>query len=290
MGSKLNVQNLIETVTMIDGISDSLDAAYRNIDEIDSDATEQLKEVKSQLDQLRMQVESPASFSSAATVSRYFDTRPRDKIVREAVDCPICNTSNDVYIGASPGASASVLCINRECGARFNAHRRADLTVFSKGDSPLGVSGAPYDEYTRVWRQQKFRLVDPPEMRNSIAVAFASCLTNRPAKNWDELEFSVGKDTKNSFSAEDIKKVRQILFKCQVFDFSDPEIGIRLAQGVNRDNVLEVMCSNLISRIVNEGIIEPNTALLAKLLLGDENKKEEIDALLVRVLHSQRPS
>src|SRR5262249_34012289 len=149
-------------------------------------------EFRGELDLLRAQLERLKVPAAAPRLS----TRP------ESVACPnmSCGKFVVVPIGAAPGDTASGYCPN--CNTKFNVHRRADRTVFTRPIMALEQFNmlSPGDPYSRIWRYQQFKLVEP-KLRNDLLVTFAEQLeVIGKSHSWDQLESLV----QSRFSARGI--------------------------------------------------------------------------------------
>lgn len=249
-GTQFDPQALISTARRLQELSEALAGAMGADTENETESTAPAIEpeaIREEFEALNLQLRSQLG---------QFVSPTRRKL--ETTLCPYCGQRGEALLGDHSGATSNPTC--GACGGRYYFHRRADGTTFTRtmatispySDTPMPSPTPPCE---KVLRDQGIRLV-PARWRPVALKCLAKVIeesANQRIQSWEELEqLTQQRLSSNGYVADmtAVKKVRQIAYKCRVFDLHGRD-GIGLLDGVSSRTIASVVNRNLLSRLIN---------------------------------------
>jgi transposase-like protein len=209
--------------------------------------------------------------------------------------CTVCERKQRVDLGLDPGSTVHRSCSN--CGVGLNIHRvspEPETPALVVRDGIVSSSESLHDRYRRMLKKTGVRFVPRQILElgcQKLEAIFAKRKEHFASfQDLDEALFSLMKADDPKIILTDAKKVRQMIFKGQIFEFDSGESGsprrIWLPEGMDADAILDRTDEQLLRRLVQQREEPLNPEAASRLLLGNLPEDNERMATIVRRINS----
>jgi len=133
VGAPPDFQTLVDTVNTCEEMAVRLEEMTDSGQGTDAAASEELNQLRGQLESARLQLASSKRELAGDEIAR----------IEERVRCPVCGNEATVMLGESSGDSAIHTCAN--CAQRFHIHRNGDGKAFTRSWGGLATKRMEVD-------------------------------------------------------------------------------------------------------------------------------------------------